>query len=116
MNAREASLHSEMPFEESIARPSDRDWLEGFNPSLIRWVSDIRPSRIFAAQLIAAEAPSASDADRQRWCDEFERDALSAIDRLIAHRTLGVSLWEGVDHVAVLAKNLFEAISPPPAC
>jgi hypothetical protein len=96
MNAREASL------EASIARPSDRDWLEGFKPSLIRWVSEIRPTRISAAKY-----------DRQRWCDEFERDALSAIDRLIAHRILGVSLWEGVDHVAVLARDLFEAILPP---
>jgi ribosomal protein S30 len=26
---------------------------------------------------------------------------------------LGVSLWEGVDHVAALARDLFEAISPP---
>jgi hypothetical protein len=112
MTAREAPLHSELPFEASIARPSDRDYLEGFEPSLIRWVNDIRPSRIFAAPL-ANEAPSASDADRQRLCDEFDRDALSAIDRLIAHRTLGVSLWEGVDHVAVLARYLFEAISPP---
>jgi hypothetical protein len=80
---------------------------------LIRWVSEIRPTRISAAKYVAEAAPSASDADRQRWCDEFERDALSAIDRLIAHRILGVSLWEGVDHVAVLARDLFEAISPP---
>jgi hypothetical protein len=96
----------------SIARPSNKNWLEGFNPDGICWINDIKPSSTYVAQYIAEEAPSSSDADQKRWCGEFERDALSAIDRLIAHRTLGVSLGEGVDQVAVLARNLFEAISP----
>jgi hypothetical protein len=67
---------------------------------------------LWCAEYIAQNAPSATDLDRKRWCDEFSQNPNSAMARLYTHTRLGISLWEGVDRVGILAKNLFEAISP----
>jgi hypothetical protein len=70
------------------------------------------PMESDAACLLSKYAPSASDADRKRWCDEFAEDRAAAFIRLYAHRALGVPLWGGVENVACKAIDLFRAISP----
>jgi hypothetical protein len=65
-----------------------------------------------SAELILKYAPSASDEERQRWVDEFNRNPAGATLRLYVHERLGVSLWAGVDQVEALAKSLFAAIPP----